>query len=102
MQHPTALSFLLLVYARYSNHSNRDIHCDNVVAKPSRLVDIAKGQVNVYYNHQFTRFVNVNTYAKQWCSQKIWSMKSLNNVRVILTFALMSHIKYLYLKRINP
>ena len=61
MQHPTALSFLLLVYARYSNYSNRDIHCDNVVAKPSRLIDIAKGQVyiNIYYKYPFDHKIRI-------------------------------------------
>ncbi|KAK9292398.1 hypothetical protein L1049_020365 [Liquidambar formosana] len=46
MQHPTALSFLLLVYARYLNHSNRVVNCGNVAATPSRLIEVAKGQVD--------------------------------------------------------
>ncbi|KAA8533846.1 hypothetical protein F0562_031363 [Nyssa sinensis] len=46
MQHTTALSFLLLAYARYLRHANRVIHCDNIVATPSRLIEVAKGQVD--------------------------------------------------------
>ncbi|XP_059625474.1 endoglucanase 8-like isoform X2 [Cornus florida] len=46
LQHTTALSFLLLTYARYSKQSKRMIHCDNVVVPPSRLIHFAKGQVD--------------------------------------------------------
>ncbi|XP_022159640.1 endoglucanase 8-like [Momordica charantia] len=46
MQHSTALSFLLLVYSQYINQSKRLIHCGNVVIPPSRLVQVAKGQVD--------------------------------------------------------
>ncbi|XP_022928924.1 endoglucanase 4-like [Cucurbita moschata] len=46
MQHSTALSFLLLLYSRYLNQSKRLLHCGNVVASSSRLVQVAKGQVD--------------------------------------------------------
>ncbi|GAB4825963.1 hypothetical protein Ancab_008831 [Ancistrocladus abbreviatus] len=49
MQHTTALSFLFLVYARYlSDDANggRAVHCGNVVATPSRLIQVAKSQVD--------------------------------------------------------
>ncbi|KAF5731079.1 putative endo-1 4-beta-glucanase [Tripterygium wilfordii] len=46
LQHATALSFLLVVYARYLNQANRVINCGNVVAKPSRLVQVARSQVD--------------------------------------------------------
>ncbi|KAJ6688618.1 ENDOGLUCANASE [Salix koriyanagi] len=46
LQHATALSFLLLAYARYSNQSNREIHCGNVVATPARLIQLARRQVD--------------------------------------------------------
>lgn len=46
LQHATALSFLLLAYARYLNQSNREIHCGNVVATPARLIQFARGQVD--------------------------------------------------------
>ncbi|KAJ6410665.1 hypothetical protein OIU84_007421 [Salix udensis] len=46
MQHATALSFLLLAYARYLNQSNREIHCGNVVATPARLIQLARRQVD--------------------------------------------------------
>nr|XP_011470097.1 PREDICTED: endoglucanase 4-like isoform X2 [Fragaria vesca subsp. vesca] len=46
LQHATTLSFLLVVYSRYLSKSNRVVHCNNVVATPARLVQIAKGQVD--------------------------------------------------------
>ncbi|KAK9103214.1 hypothetical protein Sjap_020468 [Stephania japonica] len=46
LQHATALSFLLLVYARNSHHVNRVIHCGDIVVTPSRLIEVAKGQVD--------------------------------------------------------
>ncbi|KAF8379281.1 hypothetical protein HHK36_028714 [Tetracentron sinense] len=46
MQHPTALSFLLLVYASYLSNAQKIVHCDDVVATPSRLIQVAKGQVD--------------------------------------------------------
>lgn len=49
LQHATTLSFLLLVYAKTLHRSSRTIHCNNVVANPSRLVEIAKNQVSFPY-----------------------------------------------------
>ncbi|GMY07781.1 endoglucanase 4-like isoform X1 [Fagus crenata] len=46
LQHPTALSFLLVVYARYLSQGNRVIHCGGVVATPARLIQAARGQVD--------------------------------------------------------
>ncbi|KAB1210845.1 Endoglucanase 4 [Morella rubra] len=46
LQHATALSFLLLVYARYLSHRNRVVHCGDVVATPSRLIQAARDQVD--------------------------------------------------------
>ncbi|XP_030933032.1 endoglucanase 4-like isoform X2 [Quercus lobata] len=46
LQHPTALSFLLVVYARYLSQGNRVIHCGGVVATPARLIQVARGQVD--------------------------------------------------------
>ncbi|KMT15910.1 hypothetical protein BVRB_3g055970 [Beta vulgaris subsp. vulgaris] len=46
MQHSTTLSFLLLVYARYTSTIKRTIRCGNVIAKPSRLAQLAKRQVD--------------------------------------------------------
>ncbi|EEF51539.1 endoglucanase 8 [Ricinus communis] len=46
LQHTTALSFLLLVYSRYLEQSRRVVKCGNVVATPTRLVAVAKGQVD--------------------------------------------------------
>ena len=45
MQHVTALSFLLLVYARYLNVGKRAIHCDDVAVTRARLVRFARSQV---------------------------------------------------------
>ncbi|KAI3971331.1 hypothetical protein MKX01_008175, partial [Papaver californicum] len=45
MQHSTALSFLLLIYARYLKHGNDTIHCaNNVSATSSRLIELARNQ----------------------------------------------------------
>ncbi|XP_043718085.1 endoglucanase 4-like [Telopea speciosissima] len=46
MQHATALSFLLVVYGRYLSQSNGVIHCGDIVASPSRLIQVAKSQVD--------------------------------------------------------
>ncbi|XP_077234391.1 endoglucanase 8-like [Tasmannia lanceolata] len=46
MQHTTALSFLLIVYARILARANKDVQCGNIVATPSRLIEVAKGQVD--------------------------------------------------------
>ncbi|XP_022776612.1 endoglucanase 4-like [Durio zibethinus] len=46
LQHATALSFLLLVYSQYLKKYNGAVRCGNVNAIPSRLEQIAKGQVD--------------------------------------------------------
>ncbi|XP_057988651.1 endoglucanase 8 isoform X2 [Hevea brasiliensis] len=46
MQHTTTLSFLLLVYSLYLNQANKLIYCGNVVANSSRLVEMARSQVD--------------------------------------------------------
>ncbi|XP_030473281.1 endoglucanase 4-like [Syzygium oleosum] len=46
LQHATALSFLLIVYARYMDRANRVIQCGDVKATPARLIQVAKGQVD--------------------------------------------------------
>ncbi|GMP69953.1 hypothetical protein CsSME_00029020 [Camellia sinensis var. sinensis] len=73
MQHVTTLSFLLIVYSRYLyGHGNISIvHCDNVAVKPSRLIHVAKGQVDyilgnnpsgmsymVGYGNKFPRYIH--------------------------------------------
>lgn len=45
MQHPTAISFLLLVHARNLIRSNKVVHCGNMEVSPSRLIQVAKSQV---------------------------------------------------------
>lgn len=56
LQHATALSFLLLVYARYLSHRNRVVHCGDVVATPSRLIQAARGQVYIYADDHIPDF----------------------------------------------
>ncbi|KAM7272873.1 hypothetical protein ACFE04_027537 [Oxalis oulophora] len=47
LQHATALSFLLLVYSRHLKQTGRVINCGgNVNAAPSRLVQVARSQVD--------------------------------------------------------
>ncbi|CAI9774982.1 unnamed protein product [Fraxinus pennsylvanica] len=46
MQTPTALSFILLAYARYMKNFNSNIQCGNVVVTPNRLIHFTRGQVN--------------------------------------------------------
>ncbi|KAI4383067.1 hypothetical protein MLD38_008947 [Melastoma candidum] len=47
LQHATALSFLLTVYSRYNRRAGRVIDCGNgVTATPSRLLQVAKSQVD--------------------------------------------------------
>ncbi|ONK56125.1 uncharacterized protein A4U43_C10F4380 [Asparagus officinalis] len=47
MQNPTALSFLLVVFAQYINENNQIVTCNNgVIAPPSRLIELAKSQVD--------------------------------------------------------
>lgn len=46
MQHATAYSFLLLVYAGYLNQANKKIDCGGgVIASSMRLQQLAKSQV---------------------------------------------------------
>ncbi|TKY68017.1 Endoglucanase 8 [Spatholobus suberectus] len=46
LQHTTALSFLLIVYARYMHAAKKAIPCENEVADPARLINLAKSQVD--------------------------------------------------------
>ncbi|KAK7386965.1 hypothetical protein VNO78_27379 [Psophocarpus tetragonolobus] len=46
LQHTTSLSFLLIVYARYIQAANRIIQCENEVADPATLINLAKNQVD--------------------------------------------------------
>ncbi|XP_077234388.1 endoglucanase 8-like isoform X2 [Tasmannia lanceolata] len=46
MQHTTALSFLLIVYARVLAGAGKVVQCGNIVATQSRLIEVAKGQVD--------------------------------------------------------
>ncbi|KAJ6339326.1 hypothetical protein OIU77_007314 [Salix suchowensis] len=47
LQHATTLSFLLIVYSRYLQAARRSVHCGgSVVATPSRLIEVAKTQVD--------------------------------------------------------
>lgn len=46
LQHATALSFLLVVYSRSLKQSNRVISCGGVIANRTRLIQVAKGQVD--------------------------------------------------------
>ncbi|XP_057528171.1 endoglucanase 8-like isoform X3 [Amaranthus tricolor] len=46
LQHSTALSFLFLVYARYTSSIKNTIRCGNVIVKPTKLADFAKRQVD--------------------------------------------------------
>ncbi|KAH9647591.1 Endoglucanase 8 [Citrus sinensis] len=45
-QHVTATSFLLLVYSQYLTMFNRNFQCGDVAVSPSRLVQLAKVQVD--------------------------------------------------------
>ena len=45
LQHSTALSFLFLVYARYTSSIKNTIRFGNVIVKPTKLADFAKRQV---------------------------------------------------------
>ncbi|WCJ36498.1 glycosyl hydrolase 9B1 [Euphorbia peplus] len=46
LQHATAISFLLIVYSRYLDQAHRAVTCGNVVTPPTRLVGVAKTQVD--------------------------------------------------------
>jgi len=51
LQHTTAISFLFLVYAGYLKKTNTEIDCGgNVFASPTRLRQIARGQVHIFVN----------------------------------------------------
>ncbi|KAJ1384578.1 Six-hairpin glycosidase superfamily [Sesbania bispinosa] len=71
LQHVTALSFLLIVYARYMHAVNRVVPCGNEVVDPSRLINLAKSQVDyilgnnplgmsymVGYGHKFPQMIH--------------------------------------------
>ncbi|XP_061340656.1 endoglucanase 8-like [Gastrolobium bilobum] len=46
LQHATSLSFLLIVYARHMQAANKVVSCGNGPANPSRLINLAKSQVD--------------------------------------------------------
>ncbi|XP_047336051.1 endoglucanase 4-like [Impatiens glandulifera] len=46
MQHVTSISFLLVVYTRYSNNAKRKIQCDGSYISYTRLIRLAKKQVD--------------------------------------------------------
>ncbi|XP_027356773.1 endoglucanase 8-like [Abrus precatorius] len=46
LQHTTALSFLVVVYARYMHAAKKVITCGNEAADPPRLINLAKSQVD--------------------------------------------------------
>ncbi|KHN32443.1 Endoglucanase 8 [Glycine soja] len=46
LQHTTALSFLLIVYARYMQSAKKTVTCGNEVVDPARLINLAKSQVD--------------------------------------------------------
>ncbi|XP_042485086.1 endoglucanase 8-like [Macadamia integrifolia] len=46
MQHTTAISFLLLVYATQLNHTNDVVQCGNIIANSERLISLVKSQVD--------------------------------------------------------
>ena len=49
MQNPTALSFLLVILARYLSDNNQNVNCGNdVIAPSSRLIELAKSQVFIF------------------------------------------------------
>ncbi|KAL5728182.1 cellulase [Ranunculus cassubicifolius] len=46
MQNPTALSYLLIVYARYLNHAKKTVQCGYKTATTERIIQVAKSQVD--------------------------------------------------------
>ncbi|GLT84028.1 hypothetical protein SLE2022_022820 [Rubroshorea leprosula] len=46
LQLSAASSLLILIYAQYLKSFNRQVHCGNVVADASKLIQIAKGQAD--------------------------------------------------------
>ncbi|XP_027187102.1 endoglucanase 8-like [Cicer arietinum] len=46
LQHGTAMSFLLIVYAQYMKANQKSVYCGNVFADPSKLINLAKSQVD--------------------------------------------------------
>ncbi|XP_062092150.1 endoglucanase 8-like [Humulus lupulus] len=56
LQHATALSFLLVAYSRYLNQAKRVVHCgNNIVASPSRLIQVARSQVDYILGNNPTK-----------------------------------------------
>ncbi|KAI3872249.1 hypothetical protein MKW98_011741, partial [Papaver atlanticum] len=44
LQNPTAISLLLLAYARYLNEADEFVRCGNTIVVPSRLISLVKSQ----------------------------------------------------------
>lgn len=57
LQHATALSFLLIVYARYMESANKIVQCGNVAVQPSRLINLAKTQVSKQFSYDFEKIL---------------------------------------------
>ncbi|XP_010264394.1 PREDICTED: endoglucanase 8-like [Nelumbo nucifera] len=51
MQHVTALSFLILVYAQKLSANKRVVRCQDKVTDPNRLIELAKSQVDYILGH---------------------------------------------------
>ncbi|PKI65761.1 hypothetical protein CRG98_013833 [Punica granatum] len=53
MQHATTLSYLLLVYAKYLDNSNRTVQCgNNMFVPPQRLIQVARSQFPQKIHHR--------------------------------------------------
>ncbi|KAH9616476.1 hypothetical protein KSS87_000584 [Heliosperma pusillum] len=66
MQHSTALSFLLIVHARFSSRTKRVINCGNVAVKPSRLLQLARRQVDYILGHNPLNMSYMVGYGKKY------------------------------------
>ncbi|XP_068650313.1 endoglucanase 8-like [Aristolochia californica] len=66
VQHATAISFLLLVHSRSLHRANASAQCGNVVATPSRLINLAKSQVDYILGHNPLKMSYMVGYGKKF------------------------------------
>ncbi|XP_042485080.1 endoglucanase 8-like [Macadamia integrifolia] len=81
MQHPTVLSFLLIVYARYLSQVSEVIHCGDIVLSPSRLIQVAKSQVDYILGNNPLNMSYMVGYGKKFAHRihhRASSMPSIN------------------------
>ncbi|KAI3927056.1 hypothetical protein MKW92_049551 [Papaver armeniacum] len=66
LQNPTAISLLLLAYARYLNEADESVRCGNTIVSPLRLISLVKSQVDYILGHNPMNMSYMVGYGKKY------------------------------------